>query len=482
MSSLRSRMGDEPQRPESDDQGPLALPERIKSAANQIGPASAEYLRGSPRGRAAATATADPYSTLKVAVHKACVAELGPELFVASPSESFSQRVRQVVAEQLAKDSTPLSREDRNRLIKEITDDILGLGPLEIFLRDDTVTEIMVNGHDQVFIEQAGEITRTAASFVDDNHLRRIIDKIVAQVGRRVDEGSPMVDARLPDGSRVNAIIPPLALNGPVLTIRKFARQPYRMVDLVELGTITADAAEFLAACVQGKLNILVTGGTGVGKTTMLNALSSFVGHNERIITIEDAAELQLQQPHVVRLESRSANIEGQGEVRIRDLVVNALRMRPDRIIVGEVRGAESLDMLQAMNTGHEGSLTTVHANSPRDALNRVEMLVLTAGYDVPLRSLREQVSRAFDLVIHLSRLANGSRRVMQIAEVLATESDLIQLQELFVARPPVGTPEGSLPDFLTPLTYTGIRPNFTAKLQARNVDVRLPKPEASAA
>ena len=307
----------------------------------------------------------DPYAELKTRVHHACIAKLGPELFTAETTSDLSERVLRAVTEQLALDRTPLTRDERRQLVREITDDILGYGPLEPLLRDDSVTEVMVNGADRIYIERNGKIERAAVTFVDDAHLLRIIDKIVSQVGRRVDEASPMVDARLPDGSRVNAIIPPLSLRGPTLTIRKFSRDPYTMDDLINFGTLTPKAAHFLAACVQGKLNMLISGGTGTGKTTTLNALSAYVPGDERIVTIEDAAELQLQQEHVITLEARPANIEGQGEVKIRELVRNALRMRPDRIIVGEVRGPETLDMLQAMNTGHEGSLTTIHANSP---------------------------------------------------------------------------------------------------------------------
>ncbi|HWJ44533.1 MAG TPA: CpaF family protein, partial [Gaiellaceae bacterium] len=311
----------------------------------------------------------DPYAELKSGIHHAVIAKLGPELFKRETAEDLSERVLHAVTEQLALDRTPLTRDERRRIVREITDDVLGYGPLEELLRDDSITEVMVNRHDMVFIERDGRIERTDVSFVDNAHLLRIIDKIGSQVGRRIDESSPMVDARLPDGSRVNAIIPPLALKGPTLTIRKFSRDPYTMDDLINFGSLTPQAAQFLAACVKGKLNVLISGGTGSGKTTMLNALSSFVPGDERIVTIEDAAELQLQQEHVITLESRPPNIEGQGEVRIRELVRNSLRMRPDRIIVGEVRGPETLDMLQAMNTGHEGSLTTIHANSPRDAL-----------------------------------------------------------------------------------------------------------------
>src|SRR5919198_1545267 len=379
----------------------------------------------------------DPYAELKTRVHHACIAKLGPELFAAETTGDLSERVLRVVTEQLALDRTPLTRDERRQLVREITDDILGYGPLEPFLRDDSITEIMVNGADSIYIERAGKIELTKTAFVDDAHLLRIIDKIVSQVGRRVDEASPMVDARLPDGSRVNAIIPPLSLRGPTLTIRKFSRDPYTMDDLISFGTLSSKAAHFLAACVRGKLNILISGGTGSGKTTTLNAMSAFVPNDERIVTIEDAAELQLQQEHVITLEARPPNIEGQGEVRIRELVRNALRMRPDRIIVGEVRGPETLDMLQAMNTGHEGSLTTIHANSPRDALSRLETLVMTAGVELPHRAIREQIASAFDLLVQISRLVDGSRRVTHITEVLRMESDVITLQDIFVAKPP---------------------------------------------
>ena len=417
-------------------------------------------------------ATSDPYAELKSGVHHAVIAKLGPELFKRETAEDLSERVLHAVTEQLALDRTPLTREERRRIVREIADDVLGYGPLEPFLRDDSVTEVMVNNHDRIFVERDGRLERTDASFVDNAHLHRIIDKIVSQVGRRIDESSPMVDARLPDGSRVNAIIPPLSLKGPTLTIRKFSRDPYTMDDLINFGSLNPQAAQFLAACVKGKLNILISGGTGTGKTTMLNALSSFVPGDERIVTIEDAAELQLQQEHVITLESRPPNIEGQGEVRIRELVRNALRMRPDRIIVGEVRGAETLDMLQAMNTGHEGSLTTIHANTPRDALSRLETLVMTGGVELPHRAIREQIASAFDLLVQISRLVDGSRRVTHITEVLRMESDVITLQDLFVAKQPdeeaVVTNRGSR--LLLPLACTGLKPHFLEKLAGNGV------------
>jgi pilus assembly protein CpaF len=412
----------------------------------------------------------DPYADLKTRVHHEVIATLGAELFKADANDNMSERVLRAVTEQLTLDRTPLTREERRQLVREITDDILGYGPLEPFLRDDSVTEVMVNAYDRIYVERGGRLERTQAAFVDNAHLLRIIDKIVSQVGRRVDESSPMVDARLPDGSRVNAIIPPLALRGPTLTVRKFARDPYTMNDLIGFGTVTGKSAQFLSACVRGKLNILISGGTGTGKTTTLNALSAFVPGDERIVTIEDAAELQLQQDHVITLESRPPNIEGKGEVRIRELVRNALRMRPDRIIVGEVRGAETVDMLQAMNTGHEGSLTTIHANSPRDALSRLETLVLTAGVELPHRAIREQIASAFDVLVQIVRLVDGSRRVSHIAEVVGMESDVVTLQDLFVASSPTEADAARAKRLLTPLQATGLRPHFLEKLAANNV------------
>jgi pilus assembly protein CpaF len=451
----------------------MGLHDRIKSGEN--GEAAHEEqptaLAASPALKDAPQAQpADPYAELKTRVHHACIAKLGPHLFTTESSESLNERVLREVTEQLALDRTPLTREERRRIVREITDDILGYGPLEPLLRDDTVTEVMVNNFDRIFIERDGKLERSPTTFADNAHLLRIIDKIVSQVGRRIDEASPMVDARLPDGSRVNAIIPPLSLRGPTMTIRKFARDPYTMDDLISFGSITPKAAQFLAAATRGKLNVLITGGTGTGKTTTLNAISAFVPGDERIVTIEDAAELQLQQEHVITLESRPPNIEGQGEIRIRELVRNSLRMRPDRIIVGEVRGAETLDMLQAMNTGHEGSLTTIHANSPRDALSRLETLVLTAGVDLPLRAIREQISSAFDLLVQITRLVDGSRRISHITEVLRMESDVITLQDIFLAKPPDEDAFGGGTRLLSPLTATGLKPHFLDKMAAHGV------------
>jgi pilus assembly protein CpaF len=433
----------------------------------------AALAAAAPRDLTAEKPSSDPYAELKTRVHHACIAKLGPQLFSAEATGDLSDQVLRAVTEQLALDRTPLTREERRQITREISDDILGYGPLEPFLRDDTVTEVMVNNHDRIYVERSGKIERAGANFVDNAHLLRIIDKIVSQVGRRIDESSPMVDARLPDGSRVNAIIPPLALRGPTLTIRKFARDPYTMDDLINFGSISPKSAHFLSACVRGKLNVLISGGTGTGKTTLLNAVSAYVPGEERIVTIEDAAELQLQQEHVITLESRPPNIEGKGEVRIRELVRNALRMRPDRIIVGEVRGAETLDMLQAMNTGHEGSLTTIHANSPRDALSRVETLVLTAGVELPLRAIREQIASAFDLMIQISRLVDGSRRVTHISEVLGMESDVVTLQDIFVAKPPDEEQATSgHTRLLGTLLCSGLKPHFLEKMATNGVSM----------
>jgi pilus assembly protein CpaF len=443
--------------------GESALAERIEtSTAEPAGILRPRVTEGSQR---------DPFGDLKTNIHRAVINRLGPRLFAATVNEDITDWVRQAVQDELGADSTPLTREERIRLVQEVVDDIVGYGPLEPLLADDSITEVMVNGHDQIYIERGGRLEPTKASFLDDTHLIRIIERIVSQVGRRIDEASPMVDARLPDGSRVNAVIPPLSLRGPSLTIRKFSRDPFTMEDLIRFSTITKKAAEFLTACVQGKLNIVISGGTGTGKTTTLNALSAFIPNEERIITIEDAAEIQLQQEHVVTLEARPPNIEGKGEVPIRELVRNALRMRPDRIVVGEVRGAETLDMLQAMNTGHEGSLTTIHANTPRDALSRIETLVLTAGVELPVRAIREHLSNAFDLLIHMTRLVDGSRRVSHITEVLRMESDVITLQEIFLARPPNDSNVAVGPvALLGPLDYRGLKPHFLHKLAANGV------------
>jgi len=376
--------------------------------------------------------------------------------------EQLHVLVRDELISVVEAEQAPLTGEERQRLINEVRDDVLGLGPLQRLIDDPTVTEIMVNGPDNVYIEQQGKLGRAPVSFTSEDQLRRIIERIVMKMGRRIDESSPMVDARLEDGSRVNAIIPPLAFSGSTLTIRKFAKDPFKVPDLIRFGTLTPQMARLLQACVEGKLNVIVSGGTGSGKTTLLNVLSSFIPSRERIITIEDAVELQLQQDHVVRLESRPSNIEGKGEISIRDLVRNSLRMRPDRIVVGEVRGGETLDMLQAMNTGHDGSLSTVHANSPRDAIARLETLVLMAGMDLPLRAIREQIASAVDVIVQLTRLRDGTRRVTAVTEVVGMEGQTVTLQDVFLFDYPAGTDLSGR--FIGVPIATGVRPKFTER------------------
>jgi pilus assembly protein CpaF len=379
------------------------------------------------------------------------------------------RRVEELVEERLRAEKFPFSRQMRNRLVSDMADEILGFGPIEPLLRDPTVTEVMVNRPDQVYCERFGRLELTDIQFRDTEHIRHVIDKIVSPLGRRVDESSPMVDARLPDGSRVNAIIPPLSLTGPVLTVRKFAVDPYTVEDLIGFGTLTQGMAAFLSACVKVKLNILVSGGSGAGKTTLLNVLSSFIPEGERIVSIEDAAELKLYQAHVVRLESRPPNIEGRGEVRIRDLVRNSLRMRPDRIIVGEVRGGEALDMLQAMNTGHDGSISTVHANAPRDALARLETMVMMAGMELPSRAIREQVASALHLLVHVSRLSDGSRKVVTISEVQGMEGQVIVLEDLFTFQQK-GIGEGG--KVLGSMQPSGLVPKFIERFNAAGIHI----------
>jgi pilus assembly protein CpaF len=417
----------------------------------------------------AASAGQDPFSELKNEIHLAVIGNLGPQLFnVNMDPLALRDRVTADIRAHLG-DEAGLARDDRERLTSEIADDILGHGPLERLLADDSVTEIMVNGPFDVWIERQGRLFETTVRFTDESHLRRIINKMVAQVGRRIDESSPMVDARLPDGSRVNAVIPPLSLTGPLVTIRKFSKRRFDLNDLIRLGTLSTETVEFLQRCIQAELNILISGGTGSGKTTLLNALSTAIPEADRIVTIEDAAELRLNQRHVLRLEARPKNIEGEGEIPIRELVRNSLRMRPDRIIVGEVRGSEALDMLQAMNTGHDGSLCTVHANAPRDALARIETMVLMAGFELPVRAIRQQVASALDLIVHLERLDDGSRRVTAITEVQRMESDVITLQDIFEFKVSQVTSDRVVVGSMRP---TGLRPTFLYKFEKRGVSL----------
>jgi pilus assembly protein CpaF len=414
------------------------------------------------------TGLRDAYADLKSRIQSKLLAELEPTLDL-SRTEELRTMIEEKFDAVLAEDHIVLSRLERQRLFEQILAEILGYGPLQPLLQDDAITEIMVNGPKKVYVERGGKIERTNVVFEDNEHLMRIIERIVAPLGRRVDESTPYVDARLPDGSRVNIVIPPISLIGPVVTIRKFYRNPLTVDDLIRLGSTTPEAMEFLKACVQAKINIVVAGGTGSGKTTLLNILSGFIPEGERIVTIENAAELQLRQEHVVTLETRPPNIEGKGEITMRDLVINALRMRPDRIIVGECRGGEAFDMLQAMNTGHEGSMTTIHANTPRDALARLENMVLMAGTDLPHRAIREQISMAIDLIVQTARLRDGSRRILSITEVQHMEGEVITTTDLFEFEQ-YGMEGGKIVGRLVP---RGLRPRFNDRLEAAGI--RLP-------
>ncbi len=408
---------------------------------------------------------------LKERASQALYERLGSRITDSSLEESeLHQFVKDELKAVVDEEQVPLSQGERQRLTREIIDDVLGHGPMQRYLDDPSVTEIMVNRADQIYVERNGHLFLTDTKFSSEEALRRVIERIVTRIGRRIDESSPLVDARLADGSRVNAIIPPLAVNGASLTIRKFGREALTVQKLISFGSLSPEMAELLQACVLAKMNIIVSGGTGTGKTTMLNVLSSFIPATDRIVTIEDAVELQLQQDHVVRLESRPANIEGKGEVSIRDLVRNSLRMRPDRIVVGEVRGGESLDMLQAMNTGHDGSISTVHANSPRDAVARLETLVLMAGMDLPLRAIREQIASAVNLIVHISRLRDGSRRVTHITEVQGMEGDIVTLQDAFVFDYSAGIDANGR--FLGKPIPTGVRPRFTDRFEELGIKI----------
>lgn len=444
------------------------LADRLDQARQRPGALTPSTLPGVGVGRRRG---ADPFAPVKERVHQSLVESLGPRLYDPHLSESeLAAQVRSTLQQVISSEQTPLSHADRTKIAQDVSDDILGHGPLEPFLRDPDVTEIMVNGPNDIYIERDGRICQVDAHFSGDVHLRRTIDKIVSRVGRRVDESSPLVDARLLDGSRVNAVVAPIALDGAILTIRKFAADPFSAHDLVSFGTMTPTVRDFLYACVRGRRNIVISGGTGSGKTTTLNVLSSFLPQDERIVTIEDAAELQLHQDHVLRLEARPANIEGSGAITIRDLVRNALRMRPDRIIVGEVRDGAALDMLQAMNTGHDGSITTVHANSARDSLARLETMVLMAGVELPVRAIREQVAGAVDLIIQQSRLKDGSRRIVAVTEVVGMESDVVTLQDVYTFDYSAGRDETGR--YVGGLVPTGLRPKFTQDLADLGVEL----------
>lgn len=411
---------------------------------------------------------AGSYFDLKTRVQNKLLAEIDPSMDI-SRTDEVRRTIQDLFEQILTEENIVLSRPERARLFEQIAAEILGLGPLQSLLEDDTITEIMVNGPKNIYIERKGKLHRVPITFESNEHVMRIIDRIVAPLGRRIDESSPYVDARLQDGSRVNAVIPPISLVGPVLTIRKFSKNPISVDQLVQFGSITQEAIQFLKACVEARLNILISGGTGSGKTTLLNVMSSFIPGDERILTIENAAELQLRQEHVVTLESRPPNIEGRGEITIRDLVINALRMRPERIIVGECRGGETLDMLQAMNTGHDGSMTTAHANSPRDALSRIETMCLMAGMELPIRAIREQVASAVDLICQQERMRDGTRKVTSITEVSGMEGDVITMTDLFVFEQ-TGMENGRLVGRLRP---TGLRPKFMDKIE--NAGIHLP-------
>ncbi|MGN6753255.1 MAG: CpaF family protein [Intrasporangium sp.] len=440
--------------------------DRVRQVQGAFGQSAVEL-----RDQSGPKKTVDPFAAVKERVHQELLDSLGPRLYDPHLSESeLAGQVRTTLQQVIDAEQTPLSHADRIKISQDISDDILGHGPLEPYLRDAEVSEIMVNGPHSIYIERAGKLYPVDAQFADDAHLRRTIDKIVSRVGRRVDESSPLVDARLPDGSRVNAVVPPIALDGSMLTIRKFSADPFTDRDLISFGTLSVATRDFLEACVLGRRNIIISGGTGSGKTTTLNVISSFIPEDERIVTIEDAAELQLRQDHVLRLESRPPNIEGKGAIPIRELVRNSLRMRPDRIVVGEVRDGAALDMLQAMNTGHDGSLTTVHANTPRDSLSRLETMVLMAGVDLPVRAIREQVAGAVDLIIQQTRLKDGSRRIVAITEVVGMEGEVVTLQDIFTFDYSAGRDENGR--FRGQLIPTGIRPKFTQDLADLGIEL----------
>jgi pilus assembly protein CpaF len=422
-----------------------------------------------PSDNAKGTKLGASYQELKFAIHRKLLDRINLEAVYAMPSEHVRREIRPSVAKLVNEEKTPLSLAEKEKLIEEVLDEVFGLGPLEPLLNDKTVSDILVTTPHKIYVERHGKLERTDIEFKDDAHLLRIIERVVSRVGRRIDESSPMVDARLPDGSRVNAVIPPLAVDGPLLSIRRFGGDPLQPADLLRKLSLTEGMLELVKACVRARLNIIISGGTGAGKTTFLNMLSGFIPSHERIVTIEDAAELQLRQTHVARLETRPANIEGKGAVAQRHLLINALRMRPDRIIVGEVRGEEALDMLQAMNTGHDGSLTTVHANTPRDAISRLEFMISMASSNLSVRSIRQQISSAVDLIIQCSRLADGTRKVTHITECIGMEGEVVTSQDLFVFEKSGISDQGKVQGIFRP---TGVRPKFSERLKAAGIDL----------
>ncbi len=448
----------------------MGLFSKSNGAAPAAAPSGSQVL--SPAGIAkqahsAMHSYAPAYIDLKLRLHQQMLENMNLSVIDKMPQEQIRREVGELVKELLAKENVPLNTTERAQLVTDIFDEFIGLGPIEPLLKDPTVTDILVNTCAQVFVEREGHIEMTPVRFKDDRHLLRIINKIVTAVGRRIDESQPTVDARLPDGSRVNAVVPPIAVDGPLLSIRKFAKIPYTMEKLVEIGTVTEEMSELLGAIVRGRLNVLISGGTGSGKTTMLNAMSRYIDNRERIITIEDAAELQLQQIHVARMETRPPNIEGKGEVTQRDLVRNALRMRPDRIVVGEVRGGEAFDMLQAMNTGHEGSMTTIHANTARDALSRLEQMIGMSGLDLSLRSMRGQIASAIHVVMQVERMSDGRRRLVSLQEITGMEGEVITMQEIFRFRRFATDAQGRIRG---EFRATGIRPKFFTELEVRGI------------
>jgi pilus assembly protein CpaF len=452
------------------EQGQGRSPDQQKSSSQSSGGGSSSgsglsSMQSKRINAPSTTPQAGTYFDLKTRVQNKLLAELDPSMDITRTDE-VRRTILDLFEQILNDESIILSRPEKQRLFEQISAEILGFGPLQPLLEDDTITEIMVNGPKNIYVERKGKIIRVPITFENNDHVLRVIDRIVAPLGRRIDESSPYVDARLPDGSRVNAVIPPISLVGPALTIRKFAKNPITVEQLIQFGTVTPEAVEFLKACVIARLNVVVAGGTGSGKTTLLNILSGFIPNDERILTIENAAELQLRQEHVVTLESRPANIEGRGEITIRDLVINSLRMRPERIIVGECRGAEALDMLQAMNTGHDGSMTTAHANTPRDTLSRMETMTLMAGMDLPVRAIREQIAAAVDLIVQQERMRDGSRKIINITEVNGMEGDVITLTDIFVFEQ-TGFENGRVLGRLRP---TGLRPKFVDRIEASGI------------